>query len=185
MKVIIPESLNEITLKQYLDFKTLVDADKYKEHELVYHKVSIFTNLNYAQCRNIGVKDLADLSVLIDNAIETDYEFQQTFTFDGVEYGFIPNLDKITTGEWVDLMNYQNDDNDLNKLMAILFRPIVKKDSFKNYTIESYKGTEGRAEVMYQLPFSIVKGAIGFFLNLLSALLGVTPKYTDKELVKA
>ena len=77
MKVIIPESLNEITLKQYLDFKTLVDADKYKEHELVYHKVSIFTNLNYAQCRNIGVKDLADLSVLIDNAIETDYEFQQ------------------------------------------------------------------------------------------------------------
>jgi hypothetical protein len=185
MKVIIPESLNEITLKQYLDFKKLVDADKYKDHELIYHKVSIFTNLDYAQCRNIGVKDLADLSVLIDNAIETDYEFEQTFTFDGVEYGFIPNLDKITTGEWVDLMNYQNDDDDLNKLMAILFRPIVKKDSFNNYTIESYNGTEGRAEVMYQLPFSIVKGAIGFFLNLLSELLGVIPKYTDKELAKA
>ena len=82
-------------------------------------------------------------------------------------------------------MNYQNDDDDLNKLMAILFRPIVKKDSFNNYTIESYNGTEGRADVMYQLPFSIVKGAIGFFLNLLSALLGVTPKYTDKELAKA
>ena len=84
-----------------------------------------------------------------------------------VEFGFIPNLDKITMGEYIDLNNYFEDIATLNKAMAVLFRPIHK--SFKNrekYLISSYEGTEFFSNVMKDMPLGIALGAKVFFYRL-------------------
>ena len=50
-----------------------------------------------------------------------------------------------------------------HKVMAILFRPIIQSDRFDNYKIANYEGTKQYADVMKQMPMSIVKGAFVFF----------------------
>ena len=54
----------------------------------------------------------------------------------------IPNFDKITGGEFLDLSEYENDDENLHKLMAVLYREVDKEDAFGNYSIKPYNGTE-------------------------------------------
>jgi hypothetical protein len=103
---------------------------------------------------------------------------------DGVEYGFIPNLDKMTTAEYIDLRTYDADVETLHKTMAILFRPVTFKDGFDNYKIEGYSGTEATAEKMKQMPFNVVNGALVFFYNLSNELADSIQKYTEQEVLK-
>ena len=102
----------------------------------------------------------------IVKALNTEVEFSNMFTLNGIEYGFIPNLDSITHGEWVDLIEYEGNIDTMNKLMAVLFRPVTKKDKLGNYSIEPYNGTKERADAFKVMPLNIVNGALVFFLNL-------------------
>lgn len=169
MKITIPENLQEITLQKYLQFNEVVERDGITEQDLIYNKVSIFTDLKLRDVRLIPLKDLAQINSLIDIALTSEVPFSNRFKIDGLEFGFIPNLDKITQAEWSDLMSYQNDESKLNNLMAILFRPIVKT-TLDTYVIEEYNGTEKHAKTMLKTPLNIVKGATGFFLTLLDEL---------------
>ena len=82
----------------------------------------------------------------------------------------------------MDLQLYPlNKTETLHKLMAILFRPITKKDSFGNYKIESYNGTNERAELFKYMPMNVVNGAIIFFLTLQKQLLAHIQKSTIAE----
>ena len=84
-----------------------------------------------------------------------------------VEFGFIPNLDKITMGEYIDLNNYFEEASTLHQAMAVLFRPIHK--SYKNrekYEISSYEGTEFFSNVMKDMPLGFALGAKVFFYRL-------------------
>lgn len=184
MKVVIPENISEIKLKQYLEFYKYSHDKEISETDLFYRKIAIFTNLELREARLIPLKDLKEVNDLIDKAINTNVDFKSTFILDGKEFGFIPNFDKLTSAEWVDLMQYQTDELKLNYIMAILFRPITKKDKLGNYTIEKYKGTEQYKEKMLDVPFHIVKGGLGFFLNLRKELQDYIQKYTTQEQVK-
>jgi len=114
--------------------------------------------------------------------MSTETPFKNTFKLNKVDYGFIPNLDNITAKEWMDLQLYPlNKTETLHKLMAILFRPITKKDSFGNYKIESYNGTNERAELFKYMPMNVVNGAIIFFLTLQKQLLAHIQKSTIVE----
>lgn len=169
MKITIPENLAEVRLDKYLQFNEVIERDGITDEEILYNKVSIFTDIKLRDVRRIPLKDLKQINSLIDVALTSEMPFKQRFKIDDVEFGFIPNLDKMTNAEWVDLMNYQNDESKLNKLMAILFRPITKT-SLDTYVIETYKGTEKHAKTMLKTPLNIVKGATGFFLTLLNEL---------------
>jgi hypothetical protein len=105
----------------------------------------------------------------IDVALNAEAPFKNRFKMNGIEYGFIPNFDSIAVNEYVDLNKYGVEVDTLNNLMAILFRPIVK-ESVGNYDIAKYKGTAEHAEVMKQMPMSLVNGALSFFFHLSSEL---------------
>lgn len=184
MKITIPENISEITLEQYLQFNEIVEREDVTNEDLIYNKVSIFTGVKLRDVRQIALKELNEINSLIDVALTTDAPFKQRFKIDGVEFGFIPNFDKITQAEWSDLMSYQNDESKLNNLMAILFRPIVKT-TLDTYIIETYNGTEKHAKTMFKMPFNYVKGATGFFLTLLSELQKHIQKCMEQEQVRA
>ena len=181
MKVTIPENINDINLVQYQRYVELVNRDDLKEHDRNIRKIQIFTGLKPEQIKQISSNDYAEIISMIDLALEKDYQFTPTFFIQDVEFGFVPNLDKITAGEYIDICKYEGDVQTFHNLMAVLFRPILKKDVLDNYSIISYQGTEQYAEVMKLMPLSAVTGALVFFSSLSNELLNYTERFLEEE----
>ena len=91
----------------------------------------------------------------------------------------------MTVDELGDLREYQDKQEQLHKVIAILFRPVSGKDMLGNYIIEPYNGTAKYSELMKQTPMNIVNGALGFFLNLHNDLEQAIQRFTEEELMKA
>ena len=185
MKITIPENINDITLVQYQRYTELMNRDDLKEHDRNVRKIQIFTGLKPEQVKQISSSDYAEIISMIDLALEKDYPFTPTFFIQDVEFGFVPNLDKITAGEYIDISKYENDVQTFHNLMAVLFRPILKKDALDNYSIISYQGTEQYAEIMKLMPLSAVTGALVFFSNLSNELLIYTERFLEEEQARA
>tara|TARA_R100001163_G_C5062864_1_gene200017 strand:+ start:262 stop:858 length:597 start_codon:yes stop_codon:yes gene_type:complete len=99
---------------------------------------------------------------------------RETIEIEGVEYGFHPDLEQMTLGEFVDLETYIEDiKNNMPEIMAILFRPVTDK-SVNYYNIEAYDGKiKKRAEIMKNIPAEKVQDALVFFYNFGSILLTI------------
>ena len=185
MKVTIPENISDITLEQYQTFVALDEVEGITDREVDTEKLKIFIGLDDEQINSISENDFQDLVKMVDEALNKPSEFQQRFKMNDVEFGFHHNLDRMTTAEYVDLMTYNSEPENLHKLMAILFRPITGKDALGNYTIATYNGSDKYGEIMKQTPLHIVNGALVFFLNLSKELRKSILKYsTDQELAK-
>ena len=188
MKVSIPESIQDITLEQFqkiMKFSEGIDERLEGVRAFDIEKIRVLVGLTYKEIESISESDFQMLSKSIDEALNKPSEFQQRFKMNGVDFGFHPNLDKMLTGEYVDLMNYNSEPETLHKLMAILFRPITTKDLSGNYKIAKYEGSEIWCEIMKQTPLHIVNGALIFFLNLSKELLTSIQKYsTAQELAR-
>lgn len=181
MKITVPETLKDITLLQFQKYNELIKREDLSDVELNRRKIYIFTGLDYASVANIKQYDAKEILETIDNALNLTVEFEPTFTMGDIEFGFIPNLDDITQGEFIDISSYGTDIESMHKLMAVLFRPIKKKDLVGNYEIIPYEGTKQYATIMKAMPMSIVQGALVFFSNLASELVNYTQKYMGEE----
>jgi|TARA_R100000479_G_scaffold145757_1_gene81197 hypothetical protein len=94
----------------------------------------------------------------------------ETFELNGTRYGFIPNWDEFTAGEWIDAEQLCGDFwKNAHKVMALLFRP-VKRELGKRYEIEPYTAKED-AEAFLDMPADQVAGALLFFSTTRNALL--------------
>jgi len=184
IKVTVPENIDDITLGQYQKFIELSKRTDLTDLEYNKRIIKIFTGLKYNQVDKIPYKEYEGLVNDIVNALGQETPFKNTFKLGDTEFGFIPNLDEITTKEFVDLSNYILDIENYHKIMAILFRPIKQKDALGNYSIIEYNGTKGFADIMKRMPLSIANGAIVFFYNLAKELKIHTQKYTKVEQVK-
>lgn len=161
--VTIPNSLDDITVgqAQRLDELSKSDLDGVNlDNEIL----RLFLNID--NVNDISKVDRDYVLNAIQEALLDEGEFKNRFELDGINFGMIPNFDKISTSEYTDLIKYSEDIRDLHLLMAVAFRPIKNKDIFKNYNIVSYSGTSETSELMKSLPFSIAKGFEGFFLTL-------------------
>jgi hypothetical protein len=142
--------------------------------------VEIFCKVNLDLTLQIKFKDLQDITKHIYKMLEQETEFVSVFKMNDIEYGFIPKLDDITLGEYIDLDNYLGSWKTMNKAMAVLYRPVEYRKG-ERYIIEEYKGTEG-SEIMYDAPLNIPLGAMIFFWNLKTELLSLTLNYSQKVL---
>ena len=182
MKIVLPENISEVTLGMFQALIKLSERTDLSINDFNKRKVEIFTGLPRRDIKNISQKDYADILKQIDTAMETGVQFVPRFTLNGIEYGFCPNLDDMTTGEWADLSEFGEDIENMHKVMAVLFRPITKTDGFKNYKIKRYTGEED-AELLKQMPLNIVNGALVFFCNLAKELRLNIQKYTMQQVL--
>ena len=98
-----------------------------------------------------------------------------------VEFGFEPSLDKISYGAFKDAENYMKDVKDLHRLMAVLYRPVIKDISNKyHYRIAEYEGSDNFSEVMKDAPVNVALGMQVFFYRLGTKL----SKYTMDSLME-
>lgn len=179
----VPESHKDITLGQYIKYAELKAKDM-PLREFNKRKIMIFTNKTYKDVEKIEIESYVNLLKWIDAAIETDAEFEDRIELKGIEFGFIPNFDEMQAKEFFDLKTYKNEDENLHKIMAVLFRPVTNTDKLGNYEIEEYKGSSVYSGLMMELPMSFVFGAIFFFRNLRTELSNHILLYTELERVK-
>lgn len=179
VELTIPTSLNEIKLAQYQKFLSI--AKDNEESEFLQQKmVQIFCGIDLKDVASIRYKDVAEITVNINNLFTKENKFIQRFKMGGVEFGFIPNLDEMSTGEYMDLDNYITDWETMHNAMAVLYRPITNKLGNK-YQIEEYKGSITYADVMRHAPLDVVLGAMVFFYNLGNDLLSSTINYLENN----
>jgi hypothetical protein len=175
----IPTSLSEIKLVQYQKFLSI--AKDNEEGEFLQQKmVQLFCGIDLKDVAQIRYKDVAEITANINSLFTKENAFIQRFKMGGVEFGFIPNLDDMTTGEYMDLDNYITDWDTMHNAMAVLYRPITNKLGNK-YQIEEYKGSVTYADVMRHAPLDVVLGAMVFFYTLGNDLLKSTINYLEEN----
>jgi len=81
----------------------------------------------------------------------------------GKEYGFIPKLEDISLGEYIDLDTYLGNWENMHLAMQVLYRPIKNKYG-ERYSIEDYKASDGLH--MKDITMDCVMGSILFFYSL-------------------
>lgn len=179
IELTIPTTLNDIKLVQYQKFLSI--AKDNEESEFLQQKmVQLFCGIDLKDVASIRYKDVAEITANINNLFTKDNQFIQRFKMGGVEFGFIPNLDEMSTGEYMDLDTYITDWDTMHNAMAVLYRPITNKLGNK-YQIEEYKGSVTYADVMRHAPLDVVLGAMVFFYTLGNDLLKSTVNYLEKN----
>lgn len=182
VKLNIPTELSEIKLKDYIRFMNVVKGSN--DAEFINQKmVECFCNIDLKDVAKISLKDLDDLELHFNKLFERKESFKNRFTLGGVEFGFIPNLDKITNAEYMDIDSHISDVSNYNVLMGIMYRPITEKYKDK-YKIEPYEAKEEYFEMMNNLTLDIVLPALVFFYRLGSELLKVFPHFLEEEVNK-
>ena len=173
----VPNSLQEITIDKYIK---AIDIIENEDVELVVmlRLLNLFSGKSLEQLVEYPLAELDKNYQQIAKVLNEKSKFQKTFFLDGKEYGFIPNLEQMKSGEYIDLTN--NLGKDILASMAVMYRPITRK--FKDvYDIEKYKGTDNK-EIFKNAPISVYLGAQVFFWNLTNDLLKLMPQYLEKEL---
>lgn len=178
--IYIPEKLSDITLEQYQKFEKLNTVDNQNSNFLLHKMVEIFCRLDLKDIARIKYKYVNSIVSDLNSMFNVKTELIPTFNLKGVEYGFIPKLDDITLGEYIDLDSSISDWETMHKAMAVLYRPItLKKDD--RYQIEEYTAKED-TEKFKDTPLDVVMGCLVFFYSLNNELLQTTLKYLAKEM---
>ena len=169
----VPDSLNEITLYQYQRFEKLIQENE-ASHFVNQKTIEIFCNIELKDVARIRIADIDDLLLHLNNLLQQKPKLTKTFKLGVYEFGFIPKLEDMTSGEFIDLENYLSSTETFNQAMAVLYRPI--KSKVKDlYTIEEYESSYKYSEVLKYMPLDIALGCMLFFSNLLNdCVIGLT-----------
>lgn len=182
LELIIPESLNEVPLLHYQQF--VDDVKGSEDNDYIGQKlVERFCGIQLKEIVKIKQKDILNLTNHFNELFKKKNDFKPRFKIQNVEFGFITDLENITSGEYIDLEKYLQDVNTLHKAMAVMYRPIVKEKGDK-YEIEPYQSAINYAEVMRYAPLSNVLAAQVFFWSLGQQLLKAIPTFLEMEMKK-
>lgn len=175
----VPESLNEITLYQYQRFEKLIQENE-ASHFVNQKTIEIFCNIELKDVARIRIADIDDLLLHLNNLLQQKPKLTKTFKLGVYEFGFIPKLEDMTSGEFIDLENYLSSTETLHKAMAVLYRPI--KSKVKDlYTIEEYESSYKYSEVLKYMPLDIALGSMLFFWTLLNDCVSGLSHYIQNE----
>ena len=174
VEISLPKSINDIKLKDYQRYMKVYEANKEVDDAnfLELKLLEAFCEIDLLTANQMPFETfdfaLEHMSNVFKQKTPLTRRFKMTGT-DGVaaEFGFIPNLSKMSLGEYVDLDTYISDMDNMHKAMAVLYRPVHNSwEGKEHYRIAEYEGTEKYAEVMKEMPLGIALGAMVFFYRL-------------------
>ena len=171
-----------MSLESWLKLIDLETGSKTKEAE---ETIAALSDIPKQLIRELSIKDVAVImSRIAELQQKQNSSLKRIIKINGVEYGFHPDLDSITLGEYADIETFIKNgiETQLPELMAILYRPIIEK---KNdiYTIAAYDGDiRMRTEEMKQMSAEQVQSALVFFYHLGKELSLILPSYLMEQL---
>ena len=180
----IPTSWKDVTLKQYLALQG--DLEAYRDDEeaqtalMLYH----LCGLDADYLNKLSAESYNKVRSKLNEFISPEtIELQQFVTVEGIEYGFEPNLSKMSYGAYADITKWDTIAIDKNwaKVMSILYRPVTKKQK-ERYDIETYDGNIDETRWL-DVNMEVHWGALFFFVRLQMDLLnGILKSLKEEEL---
>ncbi len=162
LEINVPDSLSEITLGQYQKFVKLYSGEVTEEF-LALKMLEIFCGVKLSEAYQMRFKDVDGVVELLTTILNEKPQLVQRFKLGDVEYGFIPNLDDMSFGEYVDLDTYIGDWQNIHRAMAVLYRPIKDKHG-ERYNLVPYEVVD--AEVYKNMPLDAAISSVLFFYRL-------------------
>ena len=156
-------SWKDVTLEKWLQ---LIDFETGSKTEEATETIAALSNIPKQLVKELALKDVATImSRIAQLQQEQDTKLKRIIEIDGIEYGFHPDLDSITLGEYADIETFIKNgiEKNLPELMAVLYRPIKEK---KNdiYIVDAYDGNiRLRTEEMKKMSAEQVQSALVFF----------------------
>lgn len=186
LEINVPSSLSEIPLKHYQEFLK-VQADSNDEEFVAQKMVEIFCGIPLKDVAKMKLTSLNELITHFTKLFAEKPVFQRTFKISAeegqIEFGFIPELEEISFGEYVDLESHLQSWDTYHKAMAVMYRPIVKTRKDK-YDILPYEPNKDFQELMRFAPLDVVIASSLFFWTLGNELVQATLIYLEKEMKK-
>jgi len=179
----VPTSLYDIPLHQYQKFITTFQDDETLTDEYAALKMlEIFCGLKTDESLQVKVSDIKKITDKLNKALSEKPLLITRFKLGGTEFGFVPQLDDLSFGEFVDIENNIGDWETMHKAMAVLYRPVTQRVG-KKYEIEDYRG-DSWWDAMLNMPASVAVSAINFFFHLENDLLKATFHSLDQQETK-
>ena len=162
LNIKIPTSLNDITLRQYKHFLKIQTEIK-DERFLNAKMIEIFCNVTLEQVMLLKLNDSQEIIGILGKLFDEKPQLITRFNLNKIDYGFHPQLDDLTLGEYIDLDTFIGDWENMEKAMNVLYRPVIVKLKDK-YNIEEYKiNTDVN---LLDMPMDAVMSSIFFLWNL-------------------
>lgn len=160
MKITVPTSLADITVKQYM---------KYEKAETAEDKMCALLDLDVETYRRIEKPSISQIETLMDAIYkhgDTEYPLQPIVAVNGLKMGLVPDLHRISLGEFVDLEVLCKDPfPNLPRIISILYRRVETETSYSEYSVAPYTGDES-TEWAEDMKMDAVMGMLGFFLTI-------------------
>jgi hypothetical protein len=174
----IPTDWNDVSLDRYLKLQNLLKQYADDEEATTAILLMELCGLDAAYLNALAVEDFLMLRNELSKFItKTEYELQRFVKWDGVEYGFEPNLSQMSYGAYLDISKFGSlaiDDNWV-KIMNILYRPVTERKG-DMYSIEPYT-LKDRTDIIKQWGMDIHFGALFFFVRLSTDLVSSIPNF--------
>jgi len=169
---------SDVTLEKWLK---LIDFHNGSKSSEATETIAALSDIPKKLIKQLELKDVA---VIMGRVAELQQKqnssLKKIIEVEGKEYGFHPDLDSITLGEYADIETFIKNDIEkhLPELMAILYRPITERGENGVYTIQAYDGNiRIRTELMKKMKAEQVQSALVFFYHLGNVLLTTLPSY--------
>jgi hypothetical protein len=179
--ITIPDNINEISLGQYQRYLTVTEG--IEGEFLAQRTVEVFCGIPFSNVILMSHKDVKEISQDMVELVNKDVDFQHRFKIQSQEFGFMPDMEEMTSGEFADLCAYIGKPEDMHKAMAVMFRPITNRVGDK-YDIYPYNGSKEFGDLMKFMPLGIALGAMVFFYNLAKELANATHLSILQEMEK-
>ena len=176
IKITMPETWADITLKQYLALQYDLEAYKDDEEAVMSFMMVHLCGLSVDEISGLSQATYNELKAGISSFVNnTAHELIRFIKIGGVEYGFEPNLSTISYGAYCDITRYDTISIDKNwtKIMNILYRPVDKKGIGETYSIQKYTTNTG-ADKWLEVSMDKHFGCFFLFVNISMDLLNAT-----------
>ena len=175
-------SWSDVTLETWLK---LIDFETGTKTEEATETIAALSDIPKQLVKELSLSDVVVImSKIGELQAKQDTELKRIIEINEVEYGFHPDLDSISLGEYADIEQFIKNgiDKNLPELMSVLYRPIkLKKNDI--YIIDSYDGDiRLRAEEMKQMSAEQVQSALVFFYTLGKVLSEITLSFSMERL---
>jgi hypothetical protein len=177
VEVYIPDTLSEITLGQYQKYLKIQEENE-DENFLAMKMIEIFCGLRGDTIMAMKANSIKDITTILSEMFNEKPQLVKEFKMNGKTYGFIPKLEDMSFGEYIDLDTYIGDMENIHRAMGVLYRPIKQRHKDK-YIIEDYQGEE--SDIMKSMPMDAVLSSILFFYHLGMDLSQTMMSYLGEE----
>ena len=176
------DSWADVTLEKW---QQLVLGKKKTKTEEAKETIKALSTLPVKLIEEMALSDVATIFERLSK-LQIKGKLKKVFEIDEVEYGFLPDLDEITLGEWADIEQYIKDglEKNMHKIMAVLFRPVTNKEG-KMYSVQAYKDGKQRAEKFRKKMNAVqVQQSLVFFWTFGKELSTILPLYLTEMMTK-